>query len=334
MDVIVADAITRTYGRGRDAFTAVDGVALAVAQGELVALLGTNGAGKTSLVEVLEGLAAPTSGRVRVLGADPIADRAAIRPHTGMMLQEAGFARDLTVRETLRMWAGTLSAPRPIDEALGLVELHDRAGVRVKSLSGGEQRRLDLAMATLGRPKVLFLDEPTTGLDPASRRRTWGLMRAMLDEGATVLLTTHYLEEAEELADRVLIMSRGRVLRQGTVAEIVASQPASVSFATAGVISTGGAPGGLSPADLALLPALVTKPEVVRERVRLSSSDLQTTLTELLGLAALRGIALDDLEARSASLEQAFLALTGSAHENEDQAAATGSSAPPSTRAA
>ncbi len=152
-------------------------------RGELFALLGTNGAGKTSAMEVLEGLAPPARGAVRVLGCDPCRERALVRRRMGIMLQEGGFAPDLTVAETGRMWAGTLSAPRPVAEALGLVSLGHRAGVAVRSLSGGERRRLDLAMAILGRPEVLFLDEPTTGLDPESRRRTWLLIRELLAAG-------------------------------------------------------------------------------------------------------------------------------------------------------
>ena len=146
------------------------------------------------------------------------------------MLQEAGFAKDLTVRETLVMWAGTLTSPRPVEESLAMCSLENRANIRVGSLSGGERRRLDLAMATLGRPELLFMDEPTTGLDPAVRQHTWELVRRMLDEGSTVLLTTHYMEEAEELADRILIMDKGRILTEGSVADIVAQHPCEITF--------------------------------------------------------------------------------------------------------
>ena len=303
MAVIEATDVTRTYGRGSGAFTAVAGVGLAVERGELVAVLGVNGAGKTSLVEVVEGIAPATSGTVRVLGHDPVRDRALIRPRTGIMLQEAGFAQALTVGETLRRWAGTLTDPRPVAEALELVDLTRRAGIRVKSLSGGERRRLDLAMAILGRPRVLFLDEPTTGLDPASRRRTWDLIRRLLAGGTTVLLTTHYLEEAEDLADRVLVMVSGRIRAQGTVAEIVSVHPSRLSFRLP----------DLSPVeerDLRALPALAGAPELRRNQVHLSSSDLHATLSALMRLADARGARLTDLNARSASLEQAFLALT------------------------
>ena len=306
MAIIEAANVTRTYGKGSkgsSVFTAVAGVSLSVARGELVSVLGVNGAGKTSLVEVIEGIAPAASGTVRVLGRDPVRDRPLIRPRMGIMLQEAGFAQALTVAETLRMWAGTLTSPRPVTEALELVDLTRRADIRVKSLSGGERRRLDLAMAILGRPHILFLDEPTTGLDPASRRRTWDLIRRMLAEGTTVLLTTHYLEEAEELADRVLIMAAGRVRAQGTVAAIVSNPPTHPPFSLPD-------PSPIGEADLHALPALVDAPERARNRIRLFSSDLQTTLSALMHLADTRGVRLTGLNARSASLEQAFLALT------------------------
>lgn len=171
-----------------------------IAHCRAVALLGTNGAGKTSTVELLEGLAAPAGGRVRVLGHDPHAERAAVRPRTGVMLQEGGLPFDLTVAETARMWAGCTSGARPEAEVLERVGLTGRSGVRVKQLSGGERRRLDLALALLGDPEVLFLDEPTAGLDAEGRRDTWELVRSLRDTGTTVLLTTHYLAEAEDLA--------------------------------------------------------------------------------------------------------------------------------------
>ena len=298
---IEATGLRRSYGSGKTAFEAVRGIDLSVRRGELFALLGTNGAGKTSTLEVLEGLAPASAGRVRVLGLDPIAQRTQMRRHTGIMLQEAGFPDELTVTETARLWHGTLSAPRPVDAILAEVNLSHRAGVRVTSLSGGEKRRLDLALAIMGRPDVLFLDEPTTGLDPQSRRTTWELVRGFLDDGTTVVLTTHYLEEAEELADRLAIMHDGVIAVEGTVAEIVDAQPARIEFAADGTDAL----------HLAALPALTTAPEEGRVRTQLFSSDLQVTLTALLGQANDAGTRLLDLDARSATLEQAFLAVAG-----------------------
>jgi ABC-2 type transport system ATP-binding protein len=270
----------RTYGSGGSAFEAVRGISLTVERGTLVALLGTNGAGKTSTMEVVEGLAAPSAGTVRVLGLDPVADRAETRRRTGVVLQESGFSGDLTVAETLEMEAATVTDPRPIDEVLALVDLAHRSGTRVLSLSGGERRRLDLACALLGRPELLMLDEPTTGLDPESRRRVWGLVRDLRDHGCAVLLTTHYLDEAEELADRIAIMHAGRIVREGTLAEVVAHQPSTVRYRT---------PDG--------------------EPTTLETDDLQATLTELMAWAAEHGVRLSGLEARSASLESTFLAI-------------------------
>lgn len=304
MSIIEASGVVRSYGRGEKAFTAVAGVDLRVERGELVAILGVNGAGKTSLVEILEGLASPSAGVVRVFGLDPVADRAAVRGRTGIMLQAAGFAVDLTVAETLRMWAGTLDAPRPVDEALDLTGLADRARLRVGSLSGGEQRRLDLAMALLGRPELLFLDEPTTGLDPASRHRTWELIRAMLDEGATLVLTTHYMEEAEQLADRILVMESGRILTEGTPRSLSAARPSTVSFADAPV---------LVDAELAALPGVLEAPAHERGRTTLLSSDLADTLPALFALASAEAVRLEEIDARSASLEDAFLSLASRA---------------------
>ncbi|MBB1586511.1 MAG: ABC transporter ATP-binding protein [Propionibacterium sp.] len=298
--VIVADNVTRTYGK----FTAVDGVSFHVAQGELVAFLGSNGAGKTSLLEVLQGSMRANGGCVQVFGLDPIADRAAVRRRSGIMLQEAGFAKDLTVRETLVMWAGTLTAPRPVEESLAMCSLENRANIRVGSLSGGERRRLDLAMATLGRPELLFMDEPTTGLDPAVRQHTWELVRRMLDEGSTVLLTTHYMEEAEELADRILIMDKGRILTEGSVADIVSRHPCEITFTDVEV----------SDVEFERLSHVVCPVSHDRGITRVLSTDLHDTMRELLALADSRNIHLDGLNARAASLESAFLRITSRSH--------------------
>lgn len=274
--------LRRSYGSGESAYEAVRGVDLTVERGSLLALLGTNGAGKTSTMEVVEGLARPSAGEVRVFGLDPVADRAETRRRTGVVLQVSGFSGDLTVTETLEMEAATVTDPRPVAEVLGLVDLDHRADTRVLSLSGGERRRLDLACALLGRPELLMLDEPTTGLDPESRRRVWELVRHLREEGAAVLLTTHYLDEAEELADRIAIMHAGRIVREGTLAEVVGLQPSTVRWTT---------PDG--------------------ETHTRETDDLQATLTELLTRAAADGVRLTGLDARSASLESTFLAIAG-----------------------
>jgi ABC-2 type transport system ATP-binding protein len=307
MSIITVKEMKRRYGGPDGGFEAVRGVDFSVRRGELFALLGTNGAGKTSTLEILEGLSSPTSGEVRVLGHDPYRARRLVRPRMGIMLQEGGFPSDLTVAEAGRMWAGTLTSPRPVEEALGLVDLLHRAKVSVKQLSGGERRRLDLAMAILGRPEVLFLDEPTTGLDPESRRNTWRMLRELLDSGTTVVLTTHYLDEAEELADRLAIMHRGKIVRTGTPAEVAASQPSRITFEL---------PAGTTE----LLPSL---PMSVRSgtdsSVLLKTEDLQGTLTALLGWASHHDVGLKGLDARSASLEEAFLAIAASDDEHTSE---------------
>ena len=284
--------LRRRYG----AFEAVRGISFAVQPGEVFALLGVNGAGKTSALEVLEGLARPDGGTVRILGADPQLERAAVRPHLGVLLQSSGLPGDLTVRETVSTWRRTLTGPRSVDEALGQVGLTDRADVRVRSLSGGERRRLDLALALLGRPRVLVLDEPTTGLDPESRRAVWGLVHEMVAGGTAVVLTTHHLEEAEELADRIAVLRAGLIELSGTPAEIVGTQPSTIRFSL--------------PPDAPALPALpgvdVVAPGTT---VELHTRALQADLTNLLVWAADHGVELGGLQARAASLEQAFLAV-------------------------
>ncbi|MFB8027371.1 MULTISPECIES: ABC transporter ATP-binding protein [unclassified Streptomyces] len=304
--VIEATEARRLYAGG---FEAVRGVSFSVGRGELFALLGTNGAGKTSTVELLEGLARPDSGSVRVLGHDPWRERAAVRPRTGVMLQEGGFPSDLTVTETLRMWAGCTSGARPPAEALDLVGLTARARVRVKQLSGGERRRLDLALALLGRPEVLFLDEPTTGLDAEGRRETWRLVRELRDGGTTVLLTTHYLEEAEALADRLAIMHQGRVVTSGTIADVTAARPARIRF---------GLPEGVSAHQLP--PAL--RGDADGRHVDIRTRTLQQSLHELLRWAHESGVELLGLDARSASLEEAFLEIAKTHTETERVTAA------------
>ncbi|MDN3296425.1 ABC transporter ATP-binding protein [Streptomyces ficellus] len=290
--VIEADGARRCYAGG---FEAVTGVTFSVARGEIFALLGTNGAGKTSTVELLEGLARPSDGTVRVLGHDPHRERAAVRPRIGVMLQEGGFPSDLTVTETVRMWAGCTTGARPVGEALELVGLGARAGVRVKQLSGGEKRRLDLALALLGRPEVLFLDEPSTGLDAEGRRDTWELVRQLRDGGTTVLLTTHYLEEAETLADRLAIMYQGRIVTAGTPAEVTAARPARIRFALPHGVTAG------------QLPLSLRAAEYDGRRVEIRTRELQEALGELLLWARETGVRLEGLDARSASLEEAFL---------------------------
>jgi ABC-2 type transport system ATP-binding protein len=293
--VILARGLRRTYGSGDSAFEAVRGIDLDVRAGEVFALLGTNGAGKTSTLDLLEGLAEPSAGELAVFGLDPRRDRRRVRPLCGIMLQSGGLPSDLTVRETIEMWRGTCTNPTTADSVLERVRLIERADVRVGALSGGEQRRVDLACALVGQPRLLFLDEPTTGLDPESRRSTWQLLAELKAAGVTMVLTTHYLDEAEALADRIAIMHRGSISRLGTLREIVEDHPATIGVDDPGV-PLPGLPGARP----------IAGPD---GRIVLHTHRLQSDLHLLLSWAADRGIALTGLSARSPSLESVFLSV-------------------------
>jgi len=199
---------------------AVDGLDLRVEHGETVAILGPNGAGKTTTVEILEGFRRPDSGTVRVLGTDPSHAGRQWRDRIGVVLQDSRDQAELTVREMVRHFAGYYSAPRDPDEVVEVVGLSAKAGARARSLSGGQRRRLDVALGIVGSPELLFLDEPTTGFDPEARRSFWELVRSLRADGTTVLLTTHYLDEAAALADRVVVVTAGRVAAEGSPASL------------------------------------------------------------------------------------------------------------------
>lgn len=296
--IIEVQDLTRTYGGSSRSgksqpYTAVRNSSFHVRRGEIFGLLGTNGAGKTSSLEVLEGLAQPTSGTVRIYGLDPYKDRKRLRPELGIMLQSGGLPQQLTVRETLTMWAGTLSTPLPITEVADAVSLTHRMDVKVGSLSGGEQRRLDLGCALAGNPSVIFLDEPTTGLDPESRRRTWDLLARLKERGTTMVLTTHYLEEAEFLCDRIAIMHRAEIVREGTLADIVAHEDSRLRFRSS-----------------------VPVPDIFTGNYTRSGTlhtvftqDLQRDADVALNWAHSHGIELSEFSAQPATLETVFLDL-------------------------
>ncbi|WP_433871325.1 ABC transporter ATP-binding protein [Saccharopolyspora sp. CA-218241] len=285
--VIEVSGLRCRYGE----FEAVRGIDFEVGRGELFALLGTNGAGKTTAVETVEGLRAPDEGAVRVFGLDPRADRAEVRRRTGVVLQDSGFAGELTVLETLRLGAALTSRKSDVDAAVAMLGLDHRLGVRVKGLSGGERRRLDLALAVLGDPELLFLDEPTTGLDPESRRAAWQVVQSLRARGTTVLLTTHYLEEAERLAHRLAIMHQGRIAVAGTLLDVLATQRARIGF---------------DPGPGAVLPELAGSAEFTGTRVEIRTPALQRDLRVLLEWAGQRGVELAGLRAHHASLDDVF----------------------------
>lgn len=214
---VVVDGLVKRYGRT----TAVDGLSFSVNRGEVFALLGTNGAGKTTTIEVLEGYRRPTSGRVSILGADPSRESASLKARIGVMLQDNGLYLTITPLEALRLWARFYPRSRHPEELLELVGLSEAANTRYRRLSGGQKRRLALALALVGYPDLVFLDEPTAGLDPEARRAAWEIVRSLRSAGTTVLLATHYLDEAERLADRVAILRNGRLAAYGELGTLL-----------------------------------------------------------------------------------------------------------------
>ncbi|GAA1070809.1 ABC transporter ATP-binding protein [Nocardiopsis composta] len=295
-------------------FEAVRGISFEVAPGELFALLGTNGAGKTTTIETLEGFRRPTGGQVRVFGVDPYGQPAELRERVDAVLQHSGHFPELTVAETVDLARDLNSDPMELDEVLELVGLTDKAGVPVRQLSGGQKRRLDLGTALLSRPEVLFLDEPTTGMDPEARRATWEIIAATVRAGTAVLLTTHYLEEAERLADRLAIMHRGEVRAAGTLHEVVADRGDRIAFLL---------PDGVRSDDLPELPGSASEVELNGDRawavytVRGADTELRAhrAVEALTDWSKARGIGLARLEMRPASLEDVFLGIADGAHD-------------------
>jgi ABC-2 type transport system ATP-binding protein len=292
---------------------AVAGLDLAIAAGECFGLLGPNGAGKTTTIEILEGLTAPDGGEVEVLGMPWVegAGGRALRERLGIQLQETQLADKLTVEETLRLFRSFYSRSHTVDEVLALVGLEEKRGSWVGKLSGGQKQRLAVACALVSRPELLFLDEPTTGLDPQSRRALWEIVSTFRAAGNTVLLTTHYMEEAERLCDRVAIMDHGKVIALGSPAELIASLGAEhvVEF----TLADGGGTGGDAAAvreELARLPG-VRAVRPAADRIALTVSAVHHTLPGLMSLIERRGAELSSLTTHQATLEDVFVALTG-----------------------
>ena len=213
---ISVHGLRKSYGD----YEAVRGISFEIPEGEVFGLLGPNGAGKTTTIEILEGYRPREAGEVDVLGFDPGRAGPAFRERIGVVLQQSQLWPTITVAETHRMFAGYYDRPRDVDEVIKLVGLEEKRDARVKTLSGGQKRRLDLGVALVGDPDLVFLDEPTTGFDPAARRAAWDMIRALRSLGKTILLTTHYLDEAEQLADRVAVLREGQIIREGTPAEL------------------------------------------------------------------------------------------------------------------
>ena len=297
--VISVRGLHKRYG----ALEAVAGIDLEVFRGEIFAFLGPNGAGKTTTVEILEGFRRRTSGDVTVLGVDPAHADGAWRDRVGVVLQESQPEPGLTVRECLELYSGYYRSPRAIGDTLALVGLEDRPDVQAERLSGGQRRRLDVALALIGDPELIFLDEPTTGFDPSARRTAWGFVAGLRDLGKTVFLTTHYMDEAEHLADRIAIIAAGRIVAEGTPATLGgrAQMAARIRFSL---------PDGL---DTEALPApLAGRATATGGRVVLQSARPLPDLKVLADWALERGVDLPDLDVRRPSLEDVYLELTES----------------------
>jgi ABC-2 type transport system ATP-binding protein len=286
--------LVKSYGQ----VAAVAGVDFEISRGEVFALLGPNGAGKTTTVEILEGFRRRDAGEVAVLGLDPGRQRARLKPHIGIVLQSTGVDRYLTVAETIAMYAGYYPHPRPVDEVIDLVGLVDKRNSRVVKLSGGQQRRLDVAIALAGDPQLLFLDEPTTGFDPSARHEAWQVVKNLAALGKTVLLTTHYMDEAQYLADRVAVIAAGRIVAQGTPAAIGGRDLAQATVRY-------GVPAGTVP------PADLGGPATADGVVTFTPDDLTRGLHRLTGWAIEHGVTLTGLEIARPSLEDVYLTLTG-----------------------
>lgn len=294
--------LRKRYGDVR----AVDGLDLSVATGECFGLLGPNGAGKTTTIEICEGLLAPDSGNVEILGLRWTTDERELRQRLGIQLQETQLAEKLTVEETVRLFRSFYERGRSVDETIGLVQLDEKRHARVGKLSGGQKQRLALACAIVGDPDLLFLDEPTTGLDPQSRRQLWELINEFKSRGRTILLTTHYMDEAEILCDRVAIVDHGKVIALGTPRELIGSLGAEhvVYFTLVD---------GSPPIDDEALRG-VTGVRSVRRAAggyEVQVDALHRAVPELLALLARRELELANLTTHSASLEDLFVSLTG-----------------------
>jgi ABC-2 type transport system ATP-binding protein len=288
-DVIVVEGLRKRY----EATEAVSGINLRIARGEIFAFLGPNGAGKTTTVEILEGFRERTEGTVSVLGIDPSDGGREWRNRIGVVLQESSAEPGLTVRECLELYAGYYDQPRAIDETLALVGLAAEANARAEHLSGGQRRRLEVALALIGDPELIFLDEPTTGFDPSARRTAWSVLGGLRDLGKTVFLTTHYMDEAENLADRIAVIAQGKIVAQGTPRTLGGRQAmaAFVSFR---------------------LPAGIDyhRGRKANGRVVLESTQPMRDIVALATWADVNGVEVDDLDVRKPSLEEVYLNLT------------------------
>jgi ABC-2 type transport system ATP-binding protein len=295
--VIAARGLRKRYGE----VEAVAGIDLTIAAGEVFALLGPNGAGKTTTVEILEGYRRRTDGDVSVLGVDPEAGGRSLRERIGIVSQEGGADNDFTVRETIELYSAAYPAPLAVDEVTELVGLEDKRDARIRTLSGGQRRRLDFALGIAGNPELLFLDEPTTGFDPSARRRSWALVANLRSLGTTILLTTHYMDEAQNLADRVAVLANGRIVAEDTP-DMLAGRENGVAFVRFRL------PEGVHAQELPL-PRDVEL-ETANGHISFRTETPTRVLTPLLDWASMRGEELEGLSVTRPSLEDVYLELT------------------------
>jgi ABC-2 type transport system ATP-binding protein len=296
--------LRKSYGE----LEAVRGVSFEVARGEVFCLLGPNGAGKTTTVEILEGYRLRTDGDVQVLGHDPAAGDRELREAVGIVLQQCGVQQDLTVRELVEMYGRYHERRRPVDEVIDLVELTEKRDVRAKNLSGGQRRRLDLALALVGDPELIFLDEPTTGFDPAARRQAWSTIKSLCELGKTIFLTTHFMDEAQALADRVAVMRGGEIIASGRPDELGGRnlRPAEIRFALPPQWSLG---------DIPNVPSVSR--EIQADRVTVLTREPVIAAHELTTWALYNDVELAHFSVTQPTLEDIYLELTRSSDQHE-----------------
>lgn len=301
--VVQATGLTKRYGN----VVAADGVDLLVHAGEIVGIVGPNGAGKTTTIEMMEGLRRPDAGSCTVCGFDTVKQNRRVREHIGVSLQQANMPADVTVGELLRLYASIYDDPMPVGDLLHRFGLTDKANTTTRRLSGGQRQRVALALAIIGRPKVIFLDEPTTGLDPQARRDLWDMIAWLKGDGRAIVLSTHYMDEVERLCDRTLVLDGGRVVAEGTPRDLVAAHgPESVIE----IELVAAQAAQLDAAALALLPA-VTGIKLGENQVLLYTSDVARSLMAVAEHVQQRNVPLGDLRTRSATMDDVFIALTG-----------------------